>query len=175
MKVGTKTLLWGVHCAAWHPITIVLAWRRLFKRWPNWQEAVAIFFHDWGYWGLSNIDGEEGKKHPHKGASLAASIVRYFAGSGPGFHTYIFTVTHSRDAAARLGLPPSPLYIADKVSIFYDPPWFYLLRARLSGEIHEFRQHAIDTGHIPAGATDREWLNFYRNNVANRPEIKKLL
>jgi len=47
MKVGTKSLLWGVHQIFWHPLTVTLAWRELYKKWPSWKEFVCIFIHDW--------------------------------------------------------------------------------------------------------------------------------
>lgn len=173
MKIGTRSILFGVHAFWWHPIVVLLAWLRLYKSFPTWWQLIAIFCHDLGYWNLPNIDGEEGKNHPWRGAAIAGNLVRFLTGAG--WNTYIFSLLHSRDAAARLEIPVSELYAADKYAVWFEPAWFYLLRARLSGEIHEFRQHAIDTGHLPAGATDREWFNFYRNNVRNRPEIKALL
>ena len=42
---------------------------------------------------------------------------------------------HSRRYAKVHGLEPSKLCWADKLSIMYDPEWFYLLRARASGEL----------------------------------------
>lgn len=173
MKIGTRSILFGVHAFWWHPLVVLLAWLRLYRAFPKWWQLIAIFCHDLGYWGLPNIDGEEGKCHPWGGAALASSIVTFLR--GPRWNTYIFSLLHSLAAAARLGLPVSDLYAPDKYSIWFEPAWFYLFRARLSGEIDEFKQQAIDTGYIPPGATDREWFNFYRNNVANRPEIKKLL
>lgn len=185
MKVGTKSILWGAHAFWFHPIVVLLAWRKLYKRWPRWWQLVAIFCHDLAYWGLPNIDGLEGKQHPFGGALLAARIVvllrhgrwlRSIPELGEwGSITYFFSLLHSRDMAAQLGLPVSEAYAADKYSICVEPAWFYLLRTRLSGEIHEFRQHAIDSGHIAADATDRQWLDFYKDNVINRPDIKKLL
>lgn len=173
MKIGTRSILFGVHAFWWHPLVVLLAWFRLYKSFPKWWQLIAIFCHDLGYWGLPNIDGPEGKQHPTKGAALTAKIVALFM--GPSWDVYFFSLLHSRDAAARAGLPVSDLYAPDKYAIWFEPAWFYLLRARLSSEIHEFKQHAIDAKHIPAGATDREWLDFYRNNIANRPDIKRLL
>src|SRR5688572_16148490 len=131
MKIGTKSVLFGVHQFLWHPLTVLLAWRRLYG-WPNWKQTIAIFCHDLGYWGCPNIDGPEGKSHPRRGALLASRIVGQF--TTPLFnydiHTYYFTLLHSRDAAKGEGKPVSALYAADKASILFDPKWLYLLRAR---------------------------------------------
>lgn len=173
MKIGTRSILYGAHAFWWHPIVVLLAWIRLYKSLPAWWQLVAIFCHDLGYWGLPNTDGEEGKCHPWPGAVLTGRIVRFFKGSD--WNAYFFSLLHSRDIAARLGLPVSDLYAADKYCVWFEPTWFYLWRVQLSGEILEFKQMAIDSGHLLADATDREWFDFYRNNVINRPDIKKLL
>ncbi|MCK5235828.1 MAG: hypothetical protein KAR06_02490, partial [Deltaproteobacteria bacterium] len=60
--VGTKSLLFGVHQFIWHPITVLIAWCKLYG-WPTWPELVCIIVHDWGYWGKPNMDGPEGEKH----------------------------------------------------------------------------------------------------------------
>lgn len=187
MKIGTKSILFGVHAFWWHPITVLLAWRKLYKRWPRWPELVAILLHDVGYWGCSDIDGPSGKKHPHVGALLTAKIVVLFrwgywrGGDGPieegcqGGFTYGFTLGHSRDAAKAAHIFPSPLYAADKASIFHDPKWFYLLRARLSGEIEEFKLHMIESGGAAPGLTNSQWFDIYQYTIRNRPGVKELL
>src|SRR5688572_14675463 len=74
MNVGTKSLLFGVHQFLWHPLTVWLAYVRLYGRLPNWWQCIAIFCHDLGYWGRPNMDGKEGKQHPYGGAFIAARI-----------------------------------------------------------------------------------------------------
>lgn len=175
MRIGTKSILFGVHQFLWHPITVLLAWRRLYGVWPCWDELIVIVFHDVGYWGLPNMDGPEGKAHPLKGARAAGRIVGLLRGRKFCWWTYLLAVCHSRDYAKVEGVEVSRLYAADKCSILFDPAWFYILRARLSGEIHEFKARALTSGHSLPGATDKEWYTFYRNNVINRPDIKKLL
>ena len=64
MRIGTRSLLFGVHQLVWHPVVVMLAWRNLYGQWPNWQELVCIIIHDWGYWGCPNMDGPEGENHP---------------------------------------------------------------------------------------------------------------
>ena len=42
MKVGTKSLLFGVHQLLWHPLTVWLGWIKLYKKPPSFKEAVCI-------------------------------------------------------------------------------------------------------------------------------------
>lgn len=175
MKIGTRSILFGVHAFWWHPLTVLYAWWKCYGCWPNWWQTIAIFCHDLGYWGRSNIDGYEGKEHPYDSAHLAARIIGFFRGEHLDDTTYRFVLFHSRDIASELKHPPSPLCWADKASIFYDPSWFYLFRGRLSGEIAEFKQRAVKSGHISAGATDRQWLKFYRSTIRNNPVVRHLI
>jgi hypothetical protein len=50
---------------------------------------------------------------------------------------YEFLLYHSRFLAKQRGAQPSPLCLADKLSIAIEPWWFYLPRVNLSGEVHE--------------------------------------
>lgn len=184
MQVGTKSVLFGVHQFLWHPITVLLAWRKLYREWPHWPELIAIFLHDApGYWGKPNMDGPEGKQHPYAGALLTARLVvllkhGYWLKGVPeqgceGYLIYWRTACHSRDVARRHNKPPTMLSHADKASILFDPAWWYIFRARLSGEIREYKARDIEAGRIHVDATDREWYSYYRNKVIN--ELKGLL
>lgn len=157
MKVGTKSLLFGVHQFAWHPFTVFLAWRELYGM-PTWREVVCIIIHDWGYWGCSEMDGEEGSMHPYFGA--------YFARELFGEKYYYFCLLHSRTLSRDLRKEPSQLCWADKFSMLYDPRWFYLLRARLTGEIHEYRQHAHDRGFIGLDQSHAAWHRKLTKHLA---------
>ena len=68
MKIGTKSLLFGVHQFFWHPLTVYWAWKRLYGR-PSLREFVCIFVHDWGYWRAGDMDGAIGGLHPELGAT----------------------------------------------------------------------------------------------------------
>lgn len=153
MKVGTKTLLLGVHQFIWHPFTVLLAWIKLYGL-PTWEEFICIFIHDWGYWGCSNIDGDEGERHPERAASMALFLFGNKAGR--------LCLFHSSNYARKQGAEPSILCWADKYSIVYDPWWLYLPRAWLSGELHEYRQRAADLGCVPLIASNREWYQWLR-------------
>jgi hypothetical protein len=159
MNVGTKSVLFGVHCFLWHPITVWLAWVELYGL-PSWKETVCIFIHDLGYWGCPNMDGEEGENHPEWAADFASVYLdKYKMFCRTNTLTYWkLCIYHSRHYARKHNATPSRLCWADKLSIKYDPAWFYLLRASLSGEIKEYRKLASDVGSIPATASDKEWF-----------------
>jgi len=158
MKTGTKSILFGVHQFIWHPITVLLAWRSIFRRWPTWKELVCIVIHDWGYWGCPNMDGAEGERHPELGFKIALELF-------DADHAYL-CLYHSRHYARRAGAEASRLCWADKLSIVYDPWWFYLPRAWLSGELLEYRREAAKVGLLPITATHREWFAWARNYLA---------
>jgi hypothetical protein len=130
MTVGTKTLLWGSHCAILHPWYVARAWIRLYG-WP-WHPAywLAFVIHDWGYWGRANIDGPEGERHP---LWAAKALNRLF-----GREWFYFCLLHSRFYSKRMGLPYSRLCVADKLAITLMPPKVWVRLARWSGEIDEY-------------------------------------
>lgn len=152
MKIGTRSLLFGVHQMFIHPWFVAWAWyqlyglRRVRFTWahdPRTGESsgafaslldprlwIAFFLHDIGYWGKPNMDGPEGERHPYVGAQIMGEIF------GPEWFTFV--LAHSRFLAKQLGIQPSPLCIADKLAITLPPRWLYLLQARLTGEIHEY-------------------------------------
>lgn len=159
MNVGTKSLLFGVHQFLWHPITVLIAWWKLYGR-PDWKEVVCILIHDWGYWGSPNMDGEEGERHPELAADIALALF--------GVYHYFLCLLHSRHLARSLRKQPSRLCWADKLSILYDPWWFYLPRAWLSGELKEYRKLAADAGFVPLSASHREWFAWARDYLGKQ-------
>ncbi len=154
MKVGKKSLLFGVHQFIWHPITVLLAWRRLYGK-PSWKELVCIIIHDWGYWFSPNMDGPEGERHPE----FAAELARKWLGKE---HFYL-CLLHSRHYARSAGVQPSRLCWADKLSIKYEPWWFYLPRAWLSGELAEYRQ--VARNYFPTFLPHREWFDWVKSRL----------
>jgi hypothetical protein len=129
------------------------------------------------------MDGKEGRRHPERGASLAKKMARWmfrFTGStGCGdspYHegvTHDLSLYHSREYSKLAHEKPSQLCWADKYCCFYDPAWFYLLRAHLSGEIYEFRANARDM--IPDEFDYADWYRTYRLRILWLPEIQSLL
>lgn len=174
MNVGTKSLLFGVHQFLWHPWTVARAWRFLHGRWPNFPEWVCIFCHDLGYWGCPNMDGDIGQRHPELGAKLAGRIMYHYArwrghdeDNAEFFRElYIkFTLFHSRFYAKRAGRPVSELFMADKLSIAFEPRWWYLLRATMSSEIREYLANAPEHLALPNPLSKNQWHNWYERKV----------
>jgi len=158
MKVGTKSLLFGVHQFLWHPLTVLIAWHHLYG-WPTWREIVCIFIHDWGLWGSSDIDGKEGLIHPARSAAIARKLF------GKGSVESLLVLFHSRHFARLCRMEPSMLCWADKLSIRWDPWWLYIPRAILSGEIIEYREmSAKNQWRIPLSASHRTWYERARKN-----------
>jgi hypothetical protein len=162
MRVGTKSLLFGVHAFWWHPLVVTLAWIRLYRKLPNLHELVAIIFHDVGYWGCRDMDGDCGIIHPIRGARLVVKISRglNFLFRPLGFRPSCLQGQqelcwgHSSAFARELGMPVSKLCAPDKLSVLFEPWWFYSLRARLSGELDEYVKNG------PPGLTPRQWFRW---------------
>lgn len=68
MKIGTKSILFGVHQFAIHPVILALAWTKLFGMPTDPRLWLAFGLHDIGYIGKPNMDGKEGETHPELGA-----------------------------------------------------------------------------------------------------------
>lgn len=168
MKAGTKSLLFGVHQFAWHPWTVWRAWRHYHKRTPTFWETVAIVVHDWGYWGCSEMDGPEGKRHPVVGADIIFKLHRLTHRGYPpeSWDLKALVKYHSSHYARMIDRDPSALCAPDKLSVLFDPPWFYLLRGCLSGEIGEY----ITNSPSPHQSPER-WLLWYRSKVKSKYEI----
>lgn len=179
MKIGTKSILFGVHQFIIHPIWLAIGWWKEYGRTKvsigysnkNYFDApvftsildprlwIAFFVHDLGYIGKPNIDGVAGKSHPE----IGAAIMRHLFGEPWGR----FTLHHSRYYASKAGFSVSPLAIADKWAIVLEPSWFYLPRAKLSGELVELMSNARNAGtqfntgkewHVAVKQWARNWL-----------------
>lgn len=189
MKVGTRSVLFGVHQFLYHPWTVARSWKKLYGQRPNWWEAITIFCHDLGYLGCSDMDGEIGRWHPIKGAELAAKVVHrlhaiecwlrypirtaldkpfrmqsWWVGFQLSNAARRLALGHSRYYCERTHTKLSPLFRADKLCVRFDPPWFYLLRATLSGEINEY----IRRSPLKHGTTAREWYCWYCQKVEEK-------
>ncbi len=139
MKVGTKSILFGAHCFFLHPWFVALAWWKLFGFPRNPRLWVAFFIHDLGYWGLPNMDGEEGEKHPFWAAE---KMTDWFAERPGDMKWWKFCAFHSRFLAKQYGEPFSRLCVADKYALVLTPWWLYLPMVTLTGEIHEYMKMA---------------------------------
>ena len=138
MKIGTKSILFGAHQFIIHPLFVAYAWWILYGFPKDYKLWIAFFVHDLGYWDKSNMDGEEGEKHPLFGAN--------FMGNRYGKKWYEFCLFHSRFLAKKNNRNYSKLCPADKLSIAMEPWWLYLPRVILSGEIKEYMK-IVETKH----------------------------
>ena len=134
MRVGTKSVLFGVHAVWIHPFFVAWAWWRLFG-FP-WDPKLwfAFALHDAGYVFRPNMDGSEGEQH----VVLGGRIMGWFF--GPEWRD--FTLCHSRHWAKRVGKRYSRLCLADKLAFVLTPAWLYLPMARWSGELEEYMRMA---------------------------------
>lgn len=155
MRVGTKSLLFGVHQLFLHPVFVLIAWVKLYG-WPRWWELAAIIGHDWGYWGCAAIDDPHGEEHPRRSAGLLYGAF--------GHHEMFMEVLcHSRHYSRRERREPSRLCWADKASHLYYPKWLYLLLARASGELAEYRRETATAGLLSLDASDDEWFDWMQD------------
>jgi hypothetical protein len=134
MRVGTKSVLFGVHAVGIHPFFVAWAWWRLFGIPWDVRLWFAFFLHDVGYLAKRDMDGLEGEQHVALGGRIMGSIF------GPEWGD--FTLCHSRHWAKRVGKRYSKLCLADKLAFVLTPPWLYLPMARWSGELHEYMRMA---------------------------------
>lgn len=130
MKQGTVSVLIGVH-SPFHSLLVLISWRKLYGRWPKLWQAVCIFLHDIGHWGLDYLDDPEQKeKHWYWGARVAEFL---FGDKG-----YWFTAEHC--------LPQGELYKPDKYSWYIAPRWWLWLNCITEPKIAMgySRKEAID-------------------------------
>lgn len=163
MTIGTKSVLFGVHCFFIHPWFVALGWWKLYGfPWQPWL-WVAFFVHDLGYWGRMDMDGRDGERHPILGARIMLWLeYRWRTVAGGRFNGKWCNevLLHSRFMAANNKRTPSNLCWADKLAMSLEPWWFYLARAKLTGEIAHFRyaQHTGRRDGYKSATTDAEWV-----------------
>lgn len=183
MKIGTKSVLFGVHQFALHPLLIAAGWWKAYG-----FRRVVIQEADYRYCGLyaagecADVCSGCGLM-PSVATSLCdprlwiAFLVHDLGYIGkpnmdgaegethPEFGARVmrglfgepwgdFVLLHSRYYAKRLGRELSPLCLADKWVIVLEPSWLYLPRVRLSGELEEFLDVAERRAASPTAPTD---------------------
>jgi hypothetical protein len=153
MRMGTKSLLYGAHQFLIHPFFVMLAWLRLYG-FPGPGILLAIFVHDWGYWGVPSIEGEEGDRHPE----WAANLFQKLGWSGLEGECRF----HSRFWANRMGKEPSRLCWADKLGVALYPAWLWVFLSKLTGEIHEYMQNPKYEIHLGIEVADTPTQFFVR-------------
>jgi hypothetical protein len=133
MKIGTRSILFGVHQFFLHPLFVLIAWLIIYRSFPKFYELCAIVTHDFGYWGQPNMDGDEGENHPE----IAAAWWRNRFGEF-GKKVAAEIIGHSRFHAEKAGIEISRLFRPDKLATALYPKILYLVLANLSGEIKEY-------------------------------------
>ena len=172
MKIGTKSVLFGAHCFLIHPFFVMVAWIKLYGFPLHPAIWISFFFHDLGYLGKPNMDGEEGETHVELGAKVLSvfdyrfifknvhEVYRnypHYTNLGYKkvfeFAGYVFAKRntkkwsnfsryHSRFYAKKDGVNYSKLCVADKLAITLEPHWLYLPRVNWTGEINEYMTQA---------------------------------
>jgi hypothetical protein len=158
VRRGLKSLLFGVHQFAFHPWTVARGWRLLYGRWPTFRETVCIIVHDWGYYRCRRMDDPDGERHPETGAKIVGWLF--------GRQERELVLYHSRHLAARYEATVSELCWPDKLSMVFYPRWLYLVLARLSGELAEYREETQYVSLIPDSVSDAEWFDRCRDYLA---------
>lgn len=102
------------------------------------------------------MDGKWGIHHPILGAKIVGCLF--------GDACRDLVLLHSRRLAGKLGAKPSKLCWADKASILFEPEWFYLLRARASGELAEYREKAA--WRVRIAEPDGKWFSWLKRDLA---------
>jgi len=147
MRVGTKSVLFGVHAIWIHPFFVAWAWWKLFAFPWDFRLWVAFFVHDIGYLCKREMEGFDGQRHVLLGGRIMGWL----------FDAYWrdFTCCHSRHWAKRAGKRYSKLCLADKLAFVLTPAWLYLPMARMSGELQEYMRVASGR-QLCGGITDFE-------------------
>jgi hypothetical protein len=130
MKVGTKSVVFGVHAILVHPFFVAWAWSRLYGFPWDPRLWVSFLVHDLGYIGKADMEGPEGQQHVVLGGRIMGWLF------GPGWRD--FTLRHSRHWAESVDERYSKLCLADKLAFVLTPAWLYIPMARFSGELREY-------------------------------------
>lgn len=177
MKVGTKSLLFGVHQVFLHPLFVLWGWVKLYG-FPDWKEFVCILIHDWGYWGCTDMDGSEGERHPEWAAdwsfkkldnSIAPQMYTQEGWQSMMAKYQELCIYHSRFYAKKYCEKPSKLCWADKLGSGLYPIWLWVFLGKLTGEIKEY---ISDPHYEIHGENDSyKFFKLYKNEVV--PKLLK--
>jgi len=72
MTIGTRSVLYGAHCAVLHPWFLAVAWSKLYGFPWDVRLWASFCLHDIGYISKPNMDGYEGETHVELGAKIMA-------------------------------------------------------------------------------------------------------
>lgn len=186
MKIGTKSVLFGVHQFLLHPLFIAIGWWQEYGfRRVRIAERVAYTIVDFAtgnevdfidYTDTSLLDprlwlafvvhdlGYIGKPNMdgpegETHPELGARVMRRLFGDAWGD----LCLLHSRYYAKRLNRGVSPLCAADKRVFLIEPAWLYLPRVWATGELAEY----IAAGQRRAAAGDEPFTEDERAALAS--------
>jgi hypothetical protein len=148
MTVGTRSILFGVHCVMVHPFFVAKAWSTLYGPPRDIRLLMSFLLHDIGYFGCRNMERSEGQAHVELGARIMARLFGREWGE--------FCRRHSRYYAQEHGLEISRLCVADKLAFVMTPAWLYLPMARASGELWEYMECARERQAGDTSFTEQE-------------------
>jgi len=112
VRQGTWSVLLGCH-SAFHSALVILAWVKLYRRFPNRWELGCILLHDIGHWGKDYLDNLEEKRHHWElGARIAG---KFFGDKG-------FKLVAGHDHYS--SYPESLLLKPDKYAFYIAPKWW---------------------------------------------------
>jgi len=166
MEIGSRSLLFGCHQIFIHPLFTLIGWVRLYG-WSsiNLQILLAIFFHDWGYWGCKFMDGYDGSIHPFRYPLFLLRLK---------LNTTIEEITwHSRHLSATFDQRPSRLCWADKLGLITMPSMLWALLAYASGEGWEYMNNPFGNDYV--SGEDNTLVGLIRFHAKFRVAIRRLI
>lgn len=164
MRIGTKSVLFGIHSPPIHSFFMGLAWLKLYgfsREFLDPRLHLCFWLHDIGYWNCKEMDGEDGELHPAKGAEIVSKITQSQYWQDMCMYHSATMVDKCKEASSHCKLPykhikPSKLYPVDKLASTLYPKWLYKLLSSMSGEWKEYAE--IQFGGRITGWTSPGWL-----------------
>jgi hypothetical protein len=162
MRIGRRSILYGIHNLPTHYFFCTLAYLKLYgltKEFFDPRLHFVFMFHDLGYWDCKNMDAPKGEGagelHPIIGALIIKKLF--------GWEWWKFSICHSASMVKILneefninlnemttpcvgnfdGSPvewykPSKMFAVDKLASALYPKWLYKFLSNLSGEWIEY-------------------------------------
>jgi len=116
MRIGTKSVLYGAHCAVVHPWFLAAAWRKLYGFPWDIRLWCAFWLHDAGYFSKRDMDGLDGKRTL---SLVQESWPSYLVSPGGPLRPHIPDIGRSGMAGNSPGF-----CVADKLAFVLIPAWF---------------------------------------------------
>jgi len=163
VSIGTRSLLFGVHQFAIHPIIVFIAWWKLYGFPFDPRLWVCFVVHDWGYWGKQDMDGPVGEAHPTVGARIAGFLFdwpREIPDDGSVCHCGELCETHgywSGHTASPMDQGPMP-----------NRRWhnFVLFHSRFMAKKHKARHSKLCVADKYSVVVTPDWLYLVLGNLS---------